>query len=321
MGDFQAKGPRVSVIIPNWNGLRWLRPCLDSLRRQTYRNFEVIVVDNASTDGSVETLAQEYPEVRVVRMERNLGYAGGCNAGFRAARGEILVVLNNDTEADAGWLAALVEALDRHPEVGAAASRVMIYDRPHLLNAAGDLYRRDGTADSRGVWQPYGPPYDRETYVFGASGAAAAYRRQMLEEVGLFEECFFMYYEDVDLAWRAQKAGWKCLYVPEAVIYHHLSATGGGKTASYYVGRNSLWVLVRHYPSSLLKRYWRTILRTYGRITWQALRAWRGAAARARLKGMMVGMLTAWRWLAFRRTQERTTRVDDAYLERLLEEG
>lgn len=321
MGDIPFPRPCVSIIIPNWNGLRWLRPCLDSLRRQTYRDFEILVVDNASTDGSVAALACEYPEVRILKMERNVGYAGGCNAGFRIARGEIFVVLNNDTEADPGWLAALVEALDRHPEVGAVASRVMIYDQPHLLNAAGDLYRRDGTADSRGVWQPFGPPYDRETYVFGASGAAAAYRRQMLEEIGFFEECFFMYYEDVDLAWRAQRAGWRCLYVPEAIVYHHLSATGGGKTASYYVGRNSLWVLVRHYPVSLMRRYWRAILCAQGRIAWQALRAWRGAAARARLKGMLVGAITAWRWLTFRRAQMRTTRVDDAYLEGLLEEG
>jgi len=320
MGDHPAGVPRVSIIIPNWNGLHWLRPCLDSLRRQTYRDFEVIVVDNASTDGSAEALAREYPEVRVLALRRNLGYAGGCNAGIRAARGEILIALNNDTEADPGWLAALVEALDRHPEVGAVASRVMIYDKPNLLNAAGDLYRRNGTADSRGVWQPFGPPYDREAYVFGASGAAAAYRRKMLEEIGLFEERFFMYYEDVDLAWRAQKAGWKCLYVPDAVIYHHLSASGGGVLPSYYVGRNTLWVLVRHYPTSLLRRYWRAVLRAQGRIAWEALRAWRGAAARARLKGMAVGALTAWRWLAFRRAQARLTRVADSYLEGILEE-
>jgi GT2 family glycosyltransferase len=310
--------PRVSVVIPNWNGIRLLRPCLDSLRRQTYRDFEVIVVDNASCDDSVEALEREYPEVRVLALDENIGYAGGCNAGIRAARGAILVMLNNDTEADPGWLQALVDGLARHPEAGSASSRLMIHSRPEILNAAGDLYQRNGLPDSRGVWQPYGPPYDQEAYVFGASGGAAAYRREMLDEVGLFEERFFMWCEDVDLAWRAQRAGYQCLYVPDAVVYHHLSATGGGALSSYYVGRNTLWVLARHYPCGLWRRHWRAVVAAQWGVAREALRAWRGAAARARLRGQLAGLLTSWRWLGYRRAQARQARVDDAYLESIL---
>ena len=257
----ESTTPRISIIIPNWNGLGLLRPCLDALRRQTYTDHEVIVVDNASSDGSLAALRDEYPEVRVVALPTNRGFAGGCNEGIRAARGEFIVATNNDTEAEPGWLAALVDALDRHPEAGSAAARIMLHGRRDTLHSAGDIFRRDGTPDSRGVWQPYGPPFDRECHVFGGCGGATMYRRAMLEQIGAFEESFFMYCEDVDLNWRAQLAGWKCVYVPEAVIYHHLSATGGGPLSSFHVGRNTLWVLARNYPADLWRRHWREIVR------------------------------------------------------------
>ena len=189
----QPAQPKASVIIPNWNGLTLLRPCLDSLKVQTLTNHEVIVVDNGSTDGSIDALKSEYPEVRVLALSVNKGYSGGCNTGIRAARADIVVVLNNDVEVDPGWLQALVDALERHPEAGAAASRMMIHSQRDTLNSAGDLYRADGTPDSRGVWETYGPPYDREEMVFGACGGAAAFRADMLREIGDFEECFFMY--------------------------------------------------------------------------------------------------------------------------------
>ncbi|NLD44501.1 MAG: glycosyltransferase family 2 protein [Chloroflexi bacterium] len=252
--------PRASVIIPNWNGLRLLRPCLTSLARQTLADHEVVVVDNASTDGSAEAVAAEFPAVRVLRQERNLGFAGGCNAGIRAARGEVIVLLNNDIEAEPDWLAELLAALDRHPRAGAAASRMMSWADREVLNAAGDLYRASGLPDSRGVWQRYGPPWNEEAPVFGASGGAVAYRREMLAETGLFDERFFMYCEDVDLAWRGQLLGWGAVYAPRAVVYHHMSATGGGPLSSYYVGRNTLWVIARNYPPGLLRRNRRAIL-------------------------------------------------------------
>lgn len=317
----RPEAPRASIIIPNWNGLDLLRPCLNSLRKQTTTDFEVIVVDNASTDGSVSVLADEFPEVRVLPLTTNGGYSGGCNAGIRAARGEILVMLNNDTEVDPAWIETLVDALDRHPEAGSAASRMMIYSKPGILHSAGDLMRRDGTPDSRGVWTPYGPPFDREEYVFGGCGGATAYRRSMLEEIGAFEERFFMYCEDVDLNWRAQLAGYKCIYVPEAVVYHHLSATGGGTLASYYVGRNTLWVIARCYPGSLLRRHWHHILKGQWTVAWSALRAWRGASARARLRGQLAGLLTWPRWMGVRRVIQRQRRVTDEYIASILSDG
>ena len=311
--------PRVSVIIPNWNGSGLLRSCLASLSAQEYADFEIVVVDNASQDDSVAMVRGEFPHVRLLASDTNLGYSAGCNAGIRMARGEILVMLNNDTECDPAWLGSLVSALDRHAEAGMAASRLMIYDQPHVIHSAGDLYRRDGTADSRGVWQVYGPPYDQERWVFGGCGGALAIRRTVLDEIGTFEESFFMYLEDVDLSWRAQLAGWRCVYAPEAVVYHHLSATGGGRLASYYVARNRLWVIARHYPGALFRGNWRRILVSQCCIAKEALRSWRGAAARATLRGQLVGLLTCVRWLPARWMHGRARRVPLSYISSMLD--
>ncbi len=314
--------PRASVIIPNWNGLALLRPCLDSLANQTLSpldgSSEVIVVDNGSYDESVAVLARDYPWLRTLALSENLGYAGGCNAGIEVARGEILVLLNNDTEAEPDWLANLVAALDRHPEAGSAASRIMLYDRRDTLHSAGDLVRVDGTGDSRGVWQPYGPPWDREAWVFGGCGGAMAIRRQAIDAVGPFETRFFMYCEDVDLNWRMQLAGYRCIYTPDAVVYHHLSATGGGALASYYVGRNTLWTIARNYPDDLYRTHRRAIWRTQRRIAMDALGAWRGAAARARLRGQLAALVRWPAWRAERRRAGVTPRVSTEYIASIL---
>lgn len=314
----EPEAPQASVIIPNWNGIKLLRPCLDSLRKQTLSDFEIVIVDNGSSDGSVQALSIEYPEVRTLALSKNSGYSGGCNAGINAARGRYLVLLNNDTEADPQWLENLINGLRRHPDAGMATSRIMLYDQRQILNSAGDLYGRDGLPNSRGVWQAYDSSFADEILVFGGSGGAMALRREMLAEVGLFEEAFFMWCEDVDLNWRAQLAGWKCVYEPTAVIYHHLSATGGGKLASYYVGRNSLWVIARNYPPSLYSCYWSRIWAAQWRIAWSALCSWRGEAARARLRGQLAGLLTLGRWRQFRKSNMQRRRVSDEYLESIL---
>ncbi len=308
------KTPQVTVVIPNWNGAVHLPTCLDSLRRQTFRDFEVIVVDNGSTDGSLALLARDYPEVQVLALGENRGFAGACNAGMRAARGEFLVLLNNDTEADPRWLEEVVAAFRRHPEAGLVASKMRLFDRRDVLHTAGDYYRVDGRPGNRGVWETDVGQYDREEYVFSACGGSAAYRRAMLDEIGLLDEDFFYSCEDVDLAWRAQLAGWRCVYAPRAVVYHKLSATGGGVTASFYDGRNFIYLLVKDYPGDLWRRYWRAILRAQLRLAGEALRAWRGAAARARLRGMLAGLLGIPRMLRKRRAVQRTRRVDTAYL-------
>ncbi|MGB9777649.1 MAG: glycosyltransferase family 2 protein [Anaerolineae bacterium] len=314
------KAPQVTVIIPNWNGAVHLPTCLDSLRRQTFRDLEIIVVDNGSTDDSLALLARDYPEVEVLALGENRGFAGACNAGIRAARGEFVVLLNNDTEADPRWLEEVVAAFRRHPEAGIVASKMRLFDRRDVLHTAGDYYRVDGRPGNRGVWETDRGQYDQEEYVFSACGGSAAYRRTMLDEIGLLDEDFFYSCEDVDLAWRAQLAGWRCVYAPRAVVYHKLSATGGGVTASFYDGRNFIYLLVKDYPGDLWRRYWWAILRAQLRLAWEALRAWRGAAARARLRGMLAGLTGIPRMLRKRRAVQRTRRVDTAYIQSVLKE-
>jgi len=311
--------PLISIIIPNWNGVHHLPTCLDALRRQTYPRFEVIVVDNASTDGSIELLERDYSEVVVHVLASNRGLTGAVNEGIAIAGGEIIALLNNDTEADPGWLTALHHALAAHPEAGSVASKILLFDERDVIHSAGDFYRLDGVPGNRGVWQRDEGQFDRIEEVFAGCGGAVAYRRAMLEDIGLMDEDLFMYCEDVDLGWRAQLAGYRCVYAPHARVYHRLSATGGGRIASFYTGRNWIYVLVKDYPASLIRKHWWRILLAQLRVTWEALRAWRGEAARARLRGQLAGLLLVPRLLSKRRAIQQSRRVSDAYLESILE--
>jgi GT2 family glycosyltransferase len=278
----------------------------------------VIVVDNGSTDESLTLLAQCYPEVVTVALGRNLGFAGACNAGIRASRGQFVVLLNNDTETDSHWLAEVVAAFGRHPTAGIIASKMLLFDRREVFHAAGDFYRRNGIPGNRGVWLPDEGQFQDEQEVFGANGGSAAYRRVMLDQIGLLDEDFFYSCEDVDLAWRAQLAGWRCVYAPRAIVYHKLSATGGGTTASFFDGRNMLFVLAKDYPGELWRSDWQAILRAQLSIAWEALRAWRGEAARARLRGQIAGLLGMARMLRKRRETQSTRVVSRAYIESIL---
>ncbi len=293
--------PLLSVIIPNWNGARYLQTCLDALLAQTYPAVEVIVVDNASSDDSAALVQGGYPHVIWLPLAGNLGLTGAINRGIEAAAGRIVAPLNNDTEVAPGWAAELVGALQAFPDAGMAASKMLLFDRRNVLHSAGDAYRVDGIPVNRGVWQEDEGQFDQDDYIWGGCGGAVAYRRSMLEDIGLFDEDLFMYCEDVDLNWRAQLAGYKCVFAPRAVVYHHLSATGGGSIASYYTGRNTLWVLAKDYPAELWRRHWWAILKAQLRISRDALRAWRGAAARARLRGQVAGLLGLPGWLTKKR--------------------
>ncbi len=307
--------PRVSVIIPHWNGRHHLDDCLNALRRQTYADHEVILVDNGSTDGSQTYVRERFPEVRLVEMGHNSGFTGAGNAGYAASRGEFVCLLNNDTEADANWLAAIVEVFDRRPRVGIVASKMLLFDQRDHFHTAGDFYRVDGIPGNRGVWQADRGQYDREEPVFSACGGAAAYRRQMLAEIGFLDDAFFFSCEDIDLAWRAHLAGWEVRYTPAAVVYHKLKASGGsGVVGSYHDGRNFLYVIWKNYPTRLLRQHAGDILRAQLRITGEALRAWRGPAARARLRGQLAGLLALPRLWPARRHIQATRRIDDATL-------
>lgn len=305
-----------SVIIPNWNGVRFLPTCLNALGTQTFRNFEIIVVDDASTDDSRALLEKNYPHVRVLALEKNRGFAHAVNTGIRAARGQVIVLLNNDTEADPRWLEEIANAFARQPDAGMVVCKLRLFDRRDHLHSAGDFYRVDGVPGNRGVWEQDRGQYDDANGIFGGCGGAVAYRKTMLDDIGLFDEALVANLEDVDLNWRARWAGYAIAYAPRAIVYHHVSATGGGVYGSFYVGRNFILVLAKNYPASLWKKYWLKILRAQFNITLEALKNWRGAAARARLRGQLAGVLGLPRWLMRRR--EVIRRVSDQAIEAVL---
>jgi len=311
-----AHPPLLSIVIPNWNGIRFLATCFDSLAAQTYTHLEVILVDNASSDGSQGMIERDYSWVQLMALPENLGFTGACNAGIAAATGDYICLLNNDTEVDAKWAAAIIDAFERHPQIGSVASKMLLFDKRDHIHTAGDYFTIDGRAGNRGVWELDAGQYDREEFVFSGCGGSVVYKRALLDDVGVLDDDFFFSMEDVDLGWRAQLGGWRCLYTPKAIVYHHLSATGGGVTASYYVGRNTIFVLVKDYP--LWQKYGWQVLETQIKIVWQALQAWRGEAARARLRGILAGVLGIPLMLRKRRQIMAQRRVSDADIEMIL---
>ncbi len=249
------------VIVPNWNGKDGLKTCLDSLRAQTLKPH-VIVVENGSTDGSIEYIESEYPEVELIKHNVNKGYAGGVNPGFKRAIDDgttYAAPFNNDAVADKNWLKHLVEFMDKNPGVGIATCKVLTADGK-AMDSTGDWYTNWGLPYPRGRGETDITKYDNNTVVFGASGAASLYRVSMLDEVGLLDEAFFAYYEDVDLSFRAQLAGWKVSFVPASIVYHEISTTSNkikGFT-TYQTMKNLPVLLYKNVPRRYLWRIgWR----------------------------------------------------------------
>ncbi len=307
-----------SVVVPNWNGLNVLDTCLGSLRKQSFAGFQTVLVDNGSTDGSAGYVARNFPEVRVVSLGENRGFSAAVNAGIKASDTELVVLLNNDTEQHPRWLEALVRAAGAHPEAGFFASKLVDFRDRSVLDGAGDALRLSGLPYRLGHGEKDRGQYDRPGYVFGACAAAALYRREMLEEVGLFDEDFFAYCEDGDLSFRAQLAGYRCLYVPEAVVYHIGSASTGGKrspTATRLGTRNGLGLLVKNLPAPLLPRFLPFLVpgQLSRLVTAAASGVWRdhlrGVGEAARLLPLT---------LRKRREVQKRRRVSDEYVLRLL---
>jgi GT2 family glycosyltransferase len=267
----------VSVIILNWNGREYIRACLDSVYRQDYGNLEIIVVDNASEDGSAELVKRDYPGVVLMENAANLGFGGGNNTGIRRATGGYILILNNDAEMDKGCISALKRALEKDPRYGASESKILFKESPERMDAAGIAVFPDGLSIGRGRHEP-AALYEREEEVFFSSGCCALYRREMLEDIKVFDEYydedFFAYADDTDLGWRARIRGWRCIFTPEARTYHMHSASYGRYSPfkAYLVERNRIWVQVKNFPLSAIlyglpftaARY---VLQAYGAFT------------------------------------------------------
>ena len=314
-----SASPCWSVVIPTWNGRHLLEEALGALDRQSLRSFEVIVVDDSSDDDTVEWIRENRPRDVVIELPSRKGLAVALNRGIESAKGLYIALLNNDAVPDVDWLMQFDNAFQTEPEVSFLASRIRLYDDPSRLHAAGDTYSRSGLPGNRGVWDPDGGEYLESCYVFGACAAAAAYRRELFEDVGLFDEDLVMYCEDVDLDWRAQLAGHRCLYVPAAIVRHRLSATAGGVLASYLVARNRPLVAVMNLPAFVWRRSWWRVVGAQLKLGVQALRGMRGQAARATLAGQCAAiplLFKAWRK---RVSRQKARRASDAYIDSILE--
>lgn len=298
----------VTVVVPNWNGLAHVRACFDGLRRQGYKNFVTVAVDNGSTDGSAELIAKEYPEVRLVRLPRNTGFAAAMNRVLAELATPYYAMLNNDTEAEPGWLGALVQALEDDPRYGAATSRMMQFVDREVIDNCGVAVTTIGTAFDIGRGEHAVDKYMTPREVFCACAGAALFRSELLRDVGLFDESFFAGYEDVDLGFRARRLGWRTLYVPNAVVYHKIHATLATipQHTAYLAQRNVEWVWLKNMPGILMLRYLPIrLLYEFGAIVYFA----RAGKLRAFLRAKWDVLSSLSETLRARRREQQRSRV------------
>jgi len=309
----------VTVIIVNWNRGSLLIRALSSLKRSTFKDFEIIVVDNASQDNSIKLVKETFPDVRIVALDKNVGFSAANNIGLSHAQGKYIALLNNDAEVAPSWLAELVKALETHKNTGFCASKILLYDKPHLIDACGDTYSWDGLGDKRGHLEP-AFLYDKFEEVFGACAAAAIYRRELLEDLGGFDEEFFLAHEDTDLSFRAQLRGYRCLYVPTAVVYHRLSASIGADSPTYiyYGHRNAELVYFKNMPGLLL---WLSLPAHLLLDIALFLFYLRRGQARPYLRAKLDALKSLPRILRKRREIQRNRKVSVAYIASLLDES
>jgi GT2 family glycosyltransferase len=250
----------ISVVVVTWNRRNLLRSCLQSLSLQNLNHpFEVVVIDNGSDDGSPDMVAEEYGSsagfrVKLIRNPDNRGFCAANNQGFAASDTEFVALLNNDAEAEPDWLEKLTTAFDGRPDVGMAASKILVHEDPRRIDKAGHLIYPDGQNRGRGSGELDEGQYDRVEEILWPDGCAAMYRRAMLDEIGGFDEDFFAYADDAELGLRARIAGWNCLYIPDAVVRHHRGATLGLRSSRRLelIERNRLLLATKLFPWSLL---------------------------------------------------------------------
>lgn len=332
----QVTNPEISVIVVNWNRRELLRQCLDSLSGQQETHFEVILVDNGSQDGSAEMARAQFAAggrflLRLIENRTNRGFCAANNQGIAAAQGAFIALLNNDAEAAPGWLAALRRVFQGRPEVGMAASKILVREDPGRIDKVGHLIYPDGQNRGRGCGERDVGQYDRMEEVLWPDGCAAMYRRTMLEQIGGFDEDFFAYGDDAELGLRARIAGWRCLYVPDAVVLHHRGATLGLTSARRLelIERNRVLLAAKLFPWRLLA------LNPFYYLARLAAGAWAAAhergelarhaglggklrAALALAKGDLAALPLLPRMLRKRRHVRRLAKLSPAELRRLI---
>ena len=241
---------KVTVVIPNYNGMRFLKTCLDSLRLQRFKDFETLIVDNASEDGSCEYIQENYPEVKLLKNEKNLGFSGAVNIGIEMSETEYVILLNNDTEAASDFVGELVNAIEESDDIFSVSSKMINFNDREIMDDAGDLYSIVGWGFQRGVGKS-SSLYKKTKDVFSACAGAAIYRKKIFNEIGMFDLSHFAYLEDMDLGYRAKIQGYRNVYCPTAVVYHVGSGTSGSRYNSFKVrlsSRNNIYMIYKNMP-------------------------------------------------------------------------
>jgi GT2 family glycosyltransferase len=255
-------GPLIEIIIPNWNGRDMLEHCLVSLRRQTFSGFRVVVVDNGSSDGSNQLLAEKFPEVKLIRLDRNTGFSAAVNTGIKSSTAPWLLLLNNDMEVAGECLENLRQAVEKYRDFDFFALKMMNFHQRQYIDGAGDAVLRGGVGYRLGTMEQDSGLYQKDRESFGACAGAALYSRRFFTVAGLFDADFFAYLEDVDLNMRARRLGLRCMFLAGAIVYHIGSATSGSKINALTVRlstRNNIQVLVKNYPLPIFLRFFPAI--------------------------------------------------------------
>ncbi len=313
---------RVAIIVPNWNGADLLKSCLDSLLKQTFKNISIIVVENGSVDNSTKVLDGYGKKISVLEQPKNLGFAGGVNVGIKFALNnefDYVCLFNNDAIASPSWIQNLVRVLDEEDSVGIVTSKILISDTGKL-DSTGDWYTTTGMPFPRGRGEKDIGQYDNSLVVFGASGGASMYRSSLFKDIGLFDEDFFAYYEDVDISFRAQLAGWTVRYEPSAVVYHKLSATSNklGYFAIKQSARNFWLLFIKNVPQQLLWKWLPGVFYRYGRMF--AARIVKGGFT-AFLSGFLQAIALTPKKIAERGVIQKKRKVTNRYIECLVYKG
>jgi GT2 family glycosyltransferase len=282
----------VSLIILNWNGKHLLDRCLASVLSQTYPKLEILVVDNGSKDGSVDYLRSQYPQVNIVVNSENLGFCGGNNVGLRQAKGDYIVLLNNDAVLGPHCIEELHKTIEKDKGVGCVASKILLADGSNKIDAAGIAICLDGLSIGRGRTES-GDKYNEEAEVFFASDCCCIYRKELLADIGLYDEDFFAYAEETDMGWRSQLRGWRCLYNPRAVVYHEHSSSLGSYSPFkvFLVERNRIWVAFKNLPFKFLVK---GLAYTFQRYFYQATGAFTGKGAAGEFAKSLSKWQLAW---------------------------
>ncbi len=241
---------QISIVIPNFNGIKFLKECLSTIKKQNFSYYEVIIIDNASTDGSVEYLKDNHPEFTLIENKENLGFATSVNQGIKSSKGEYVFLLNNDTELEANCISNLLYCIGSDETIFGVSSKMIQFDDRNLIDDAGDEYTIFGWTQKVGNNRSSKLYHDKRE-IFSACAGAALYRKNVFDIIGYFDENFFAYMEDVDIGYRARIYGFKCVYCPDAVVYHHASATSGSKYNAFKIrlaARNNIYVPYKNMP-------------------------------------------------------------------------